>query len=70
MKKGTAAQLLTYLVLILMVSGVYAYNVTSKNAGSNEICRLKKPKEQDDIRLKTNVPLWQSLSRQLITIGK
>ncbi|WP_336517322.1 hypothetical protein [Pollutibacter soli] len=70
MKKGTTAHLLTYIVLILMVSGLYAYNIKSKCDDGTAVCKVKRPKEQDDIKLKVNVPLWQSLSRQLITIGK
>jgi len=69
MRRRIPIQFLTYTLLIAMVLGFAAYRNSVKNFACQEICRAK-VKEQEEIKPKASVPLWQSLSRQLITISR
>jgi hypothetical protein len=69
MRRHLPVQILTYILLIAMVFGFAAYRSALKRNAGNEICRIK-VKEHEVIKPKASFSLWQSLSRQLITITR
>ncbi len=64
------SRILFYNLLIIIVLGFVAYKNGNKKLQNPETCMEKKSSEKEDTKLKTSVPLWQSLSRQLITISR
>lgn len=55
-------------ILIIMCLVVIGYGTNQKMKTSGEVCETKSLKEQQEIKVKSALPIFESLSRHLLTI--
>lgn len=55
-------------ILIIMCLVVVGYRTTQKMSASAEVCETKGLKEQQELKVKSALPIFESLSRHLLTI--
>jgi hypothetical protein len=56
-------------VLIISALAVFGYR-TAQSSGVREEIRIQEGKERNEQKVKTGLPMWESLSRHLITIQR
>jgi hypothetical protein len=55
-------------ILIIMCLAVIGYRTNQKMKTPGEVCETKGLKEQQDVKVKSALPIFESLSRHLLTI--
>jgi hypothetical protein len=55
-------------ILIIMCLVAVGYRTNQKLCASVEVCETKGLKEQQEIKVKSALPIFESLSRHLLTI--
>jgi hypothetical protein len=55
-------------ILIIMCLVVVGYRTNQKMSASGEVCETKGLKEQQELKVKSALPIFESLSRHLLTI--
>jgi|GEM_PF-1966076 len=55
-------------ILIIMCLAFIGYRTNQKMNASGEVCETKGLKEQQEIKVKSAFPIFESLSRHLLTI--
>jgi predicted negative regulator of RcsB-dependent stress response len=56
-------------VLIISVLGIFSWKTFQSRARQEELCATE-AQEKPDRKVKTGLPMWESLSRHLITIQR
>jgi hypothetical protein len=55
--------------ILIIISLVFiGYRSAQKFSTPSEVCQAKPEADQQDIKIKSGLPIWESLSRHLITI--
>lgn len=68
MLRKEKTRLIVSSVLIIISLVFIGYRTSQKINASGEVCDTKGQKEQQDIKVKSALPIFESLSRHLITI--
>lgn len=68
MLRKEKTRLIVSSVLIIISLVFIGYRTSQKFNASGEVCDTKGQKEQQDIKVKSALPIFESLSRHLITI--
>ncbi len=67
-RKGKGRWMMTGILIISMLA-VFGYRAAQGPANRQETCKSA-GKEQGDQKVKSGLPMWESLSRHLITIQR
>ena len=54
--------------LIIICLAFFSYRTSIKLVTPAEVCETNKESEQKEIKVKTAVPLWETLSRHLVSL--
>jgi hypothetical protein len=68
MKRAEKTRLIISSILIIMCLVVVGYRTTQKLSTADEVCETKVLKEQQELKVKSALPIFESLSRHLLTI--
>lgn len=68
MLRQEKTRLIVTSILIIICLAFLGYRTTQKINASAEVCETKGQKEQQDIKVKSALPIFESLSRHLLTI--
>lgn len=68
LRKGKSRWMITGLLIISMIAA-FGYRVAQHPVDPQETCRST-CKEQSEQKVKSGLPMWESLSRHLITIQR
>jgi hypothetical protein len=68
MLRKEKTRLIVSSILIIMFLSLIGYRTTQKLNASGEVCETGVQKEQQDIKVKSGLPIFESLSRHLLTI--
>jgi len=68
MLRQEKTRLIVTSVLIIISLMFIGYRASQKLSTSDEVCDTKGQKEQQEIKGKSSLPIFESLSRHLITI--
>jgi hypothetical protein len=55
-------------VLIIICLAFFSYRSSIKLVTPADVCETNKENEQQEIKVKTAVPLWETLSRHLVSL--
>jgi hypothetical protein len=68
MLRQEKTRLLISSILIIICLAFVGYRTNQKMSTSDEVCETKGLKEQQELKVKSALPIFESLSRHLLTI--
>ena len=68
MLRQEKTRLIVLSILIITCLAFVGYRITQKMSTSGEICETKGLKEEQELKVKSAFPIFESLSRHLLTI--
>jgi hypothetical protein len=70
MSKVAKLQQIIPFILIIMLLAFVSYKNASKNSTDAGVCKVEKAEGEEDVKMKSGLPVWESLSRHLIRVSR
>jgi len=69
MRASGRIQQLIPIALIIMLLAFVSYRNVTKSHIKNEVCKAQKVEGVEEVKVKSMVPMWESLSRHLMRVS-
>jgi ATP-dependent Zn protease len=70
MSKVAKIQQIIPFILIIMLLAFVSYKNATKNETERGVCKVEKSEAEEEVKVKSALPIWESLSRHLIRVSR
>jgi hypothetical protein len=68
-KMAKLQQFIPFLLIIMLLAFV-SYKNASRKGTDESVCKVEKAEGGEDVKMKSGLPIWESLSRHLIKVSR